>query len=158
MRASALFHVSERRVECREVALAAPGPGEVLIESRCSAISPGTEAMIFSGAFPKDAPLDPAIESLKGRFAYPFSYGYALVGKGGRGRPRRERGMIGRTLFAFHPHQDRAVVPLADCLQGSGRRAAGSGVVSAARWKRRSISSWTARRSSASGCSCWVRA
>jgi hypothetical protein len=42
MRASALYHVSERRVECREVALAAPGTGEVLI-SRCSAISPGTE-------------------------------------------------------------------------------------------------------------------
>ena len=81
MRASALFHVSERRVESREVTLATPGSGEVLLDSICSAISPGTEAMIFSGAFPKNAALDPAIGSLKGRFAYPFPYGYALVGK-----------------------------------------------------------------------------
>ena len=71
--------------------------------------------MIFSGAFPKNAALDAAIGSLKGRFAYPFSYGYALVGKVsavGTGVPEES---IGRTCFAFHPHQDRAVVPLADC-------------------------------------------
>ena len=80
MRANALFHVAERRVECREVDLTAPGTGEVRIKSRCSAISPGTEAMIFSGAFPKDTALDSGIASLKGGFDYPFSYGYALVG------------------------------------------------------------------------------
>jgi len=115
MRANAVFHVSERRVESREVALAAPGPGEVLMESRCSAISPGTETMIFSGAFPKDVPLDAGIESLKGSFAYPFSYGYALVGEVSAVGPGVAKNLVGQTLFAFHPHQDRAVVPLADC-------------------------------------------
>ena len=115
MRANALFHVAERRVECRAVALAAPGKGEVLIKSRCSAISAGTEAMIFSGAFPKNAALDGSIESLKGGFAYPFSYGYALVGEVSATGPGVDEGLIGKTLFAFHPHQDRAVVPLADC-------------------------------------------
>lgn len=115
MRANALFHVAQRRVECREVALAAPGTGEVLIESRCSAISAGTEAMIFNGAFPKDTPLDGSIESLKGGFAYPFSYGYALVGEVSATGPGVEEGLIGKTVFAFHPHQDRAVVPLSGC-------------------------------------------
>ncbi len=115
MRANALFHVAERRVECRAVALAALGKGEVLIKSRCSAISAGTEAMIFSGAFPQDAALDGSIESLKGGFAYPFSYGYALVGEVSATGPGVDEGWIGKTLFAFHPHQDRAVVPLADC-------------------------------------------
>lgn len=117
MRASALYHVSERRVECREVALAAPGAGAVLIESSCSAISPGTEAMIFSGAFPKGVALDSGIESLKGRFAYPFSYGYAMVGKVSAIGPGVCKELVGQTLFAFHPHQDRAVVPLADCYR-----------------------------------------
>ena len=65
MRAHALFHVAERRVECREVTLAAPGEGEVLITSRCSAISAGTEAMIFSGAFPKDMALDANMKVLR---------------------------------------------------------------------------------------------
>jgi 2-desacetyl-2-hydroxyethyl bacteriochlorophyllide A dehydrogenase len=115
MRANALFHVAEGRVECREVALGAPGKGEVLIRSRCSAISAGTEAMIFSGAFPKSAALDASIESMKGSFAYPFSYGYALVGEVSATGPGVREDLIGKTLFAFHPHQDKAVVPLADC-------------------------------------------
>ena len=117
MRANALFHVAERRVECREVALAAPDTGEVLIKSRCSAISSGTEAMIFSGAFPQDTPLDASIESLKGGFAYPFSYGYALVGEVSATGPGVDQALIGKTLFAFHPHQDWAVVPLDACLR-----------------------------------------
>ena len=115
MRAHALFHVAERRVECREVTLAAPGEGEVLINSRCSAISAGTEAMIFSGAFPRNTALDANIESLKGGFTYPFSYGYALVGDVSAAGTGVDQGLIGKTLFAFHPHQDRAVVPLAGC-------------------------------------------
>ena len=115
MRANALFHVAERRVECREVAVATPDKGEVLIKSRCSAISAGTEAMIFSGAFPKNTALDASIESLKGGFTYPFSYGYALVGEVSATGPGVDEGLIGKTLFAFHPHQDIAVVPLAGC-------------------------------------------
>jgi 2-desacetyl-2-hydroxyethyl bacteriochlorophyllide A dehydrogenase len=115
MRARVLYHVSERRVECREQVLAVPGTGEVLIESHCSAISPGTEGMIFSGAFPKDVELDAALGSLKGRFVYPFSYGYALVGTVAAAGPGVREDWIGQTLFAFHPHQDRAVVSLADC-------------------------------------------
>lgn len=115
MRASALYHVAERRVECREVDLAAPGKDEVLITSRYSAISPGTEAMIFSGAFPKNLALDTSIPSLKGGFSYPFCYGYSLVGEVSATGPGVDEALIGKTLFAFHPHQDKAVVPLAAC-------------------------------------------
>jgi len=46
MRGKALFHVAERRGECREVVLSGPGPGGVLVRGPCSSISPGTEAMI----------------------------------------------------------------------------------------------------------------
>src|SRR4029077_20519706 len=49
------------------------------------------------------------------RFAYPFPYGYALVGKVAAVGPGVSEELIGQMLFAFHPHQDRAVVPLADC-------------------------------------------
>lgn len=116
MRDNALFHVAAGRVESREVPLSAPGEGEVLIRSRCSAISSGTEAMIFGGAFPKGAALDSRIESLKGGFVYPFSYGYALVGEVAATGPGGDDSSIGSMLFAFHPHQDRVVVPLADCI------------------------------------------
>lgn len=116
LRANALFHVAERRVELREIALPSPGAGQVLIRSRCSAISAGTEAMIFGGAFPKEAPLDATIESLKGGFDYPFRYGYALVGEIAAVGPAVDETLLGKLVFAFHPHQDQAIVPLADCV------------------------------------------
>src|SRR5690554_5926511 len=81
VRARALFHVAERWVEVRELDLPALAAGEVLVRSRFSAISPGTEAMIFRGAFPTDAALDSRIVALQGGFTYPFRYGYALVGE-----------------------------------------------------------------------------
>jgi len=115
MRANALLHVGPRRVECREVRLAPPAAGEVLITSRCSAISSGTETMIYHGAFPKDTPLDMTIESLRGGFTYPFSFGYALVGDVSAVGPGVDEKLLGKTLFAFHPHQDRAVVSLSGC-------------------------------------------
>jgi len=115
MRANALFHVAPHRVECREIVLDAPGPGEVLIQSRCSAISAGTEGMIFRGEFPNDASLDATIESLQGGFVYPFAYGYALVGKVLTTGPGVDESLTGKTVFAFHPHRDHAIVPLTDC-------------------------------------------
>lgn len=115
MRARALMHVAKRRVECAEVALREPGPGEVAVRSVCSAISAGTEGMIFAGAFPPDAVLDTGIAQLSGRFAYPFPYGYALVGGVEAIGPDVDPGWAGATVFAFHPHQDRIVVPAACC-------------------------------------------
>ena len=41
--------------------------------------------------------LDDTIDALGGTFSYPFAYGYACVG---------EVAESGRTVFAFHPHQD----------------------------------------------------
>lgn len=115
MRAHALFHVAPRRVECREVALAGPGPGEVLITSLRSALSPGTEALIFSGAFPQDLALDASIESLAGSFNYPFAYGYSLVGRVTQTGPGVDASWNDALVFVFHPHQDKIVVSLSAC-------------------------------------------
>jgi 2-desacetyl-2-hydroxyethyl bacteriochlorophyllide A dehydrogenase len=115
MRAQALFHVAKRRVEVREFELAPPAVGEVLVRSRRSAISPGTEALVFEGDFPPDAALDARIASLGGGFDYPFRYGYSLVGEVVGVGPGVDASLQGRTVFAFHPHQDLAVVPVDDC-------------------------------------------
>jgi 2-desacetyl-2-hydroxyethyl bacteriochlorophyllide A dehydrogenase len=113
--AHALFHVAPGRVECREVALRAPGPGEVEVRALYSAISTGTETMIYAGRFPRDAALDASIPALQGGFAYPFAYGYTLVGRvhalGEGVDPRWQDALV----FVFHPHQDRIVVAVSDC-------------------------------------------
>ena len=115
MRANALFHVAPRRVECRQVDLLEPGPGEVAIKALLSAISAGTEGMIYAGAFPRGAALDASIGALQGTFEYPFRYGYACVGSVEALGPGVDPGWRGATVFTFHPHQDRIVVPVSAC-------------------------------------------
>ena len=116
MRARALLHVAERRVEAAEITLRRPGPGEVVIASVCSAISAGTEAMIYAGAFPQGAALDTGIASLQAAaFAYPFAYGYALVGRVVERGAQVDALWQDARVFVFHPHQDRIVAPVSAC-------------------------------------------
>src|ERR1700689_298746 len=95
--ARALFHTAPRCVEIRELPAPLPAAGEVLVRTLCSGISGGTERLVYRGEVPADLALDDAIDSLGGTFSYPFAYGYACVG---------EETESGRTVFAFHPHQD----------------------------------------------------
>jgi 2-desacetyl-2-hydroxyethyl bacteriochlorophyllide A dehydrogenase len=115
MRAQALMHVAERRVEAVDVALSRPGTGEVLVAAVCSAISAGTESMIYAGAFPRNIALDTGIPALRGGFDYPFAYGYALVGRIVERGPEVDRSWQDALVFVFHPHQDRVVVPISAC-------------------------------------------
>lgn len=73
------------------------GPGELIVRTVCSGISGGTERLVFRGEVPEGIALDETIKSLADAFRYPFSYGYACVG--------RVEG-DSRLVFAFHPHQD----------------------------------------------------
>src|ERR1700761_6559999 len=95
--ARALFHTAPRCVEIRELPAPLPAAGEVLVRTVCSGISGGTERLVYRGEVPADLVLDDAIGALGGTFSYPFAYGYACVG---------EVAESGRTVFAFHPHQD----------------------------------------------------
>ncbi|MGR9071927.1 MAG: zinc-dependent alcohol dehydrogenase [Gammaproteobacteria bacterium] len=114
--ARAVFHTAPGRVELKNIPLPQPKGGEVLIRTQFSAVSPGTEAMIFSGRFPQGASLDATISSLRGGFDYPFRYGYALVGEVEAEGDGLNGDWLGRRVFAFHPHQDCAAVPVRDCL------------------------------------------
>lgn len=95
--ANALFHVAPRRLEMRELPAPCPGAGEVLVRTRFSGISGGTEALVYRGEVPEDLALDDTIGALRGCFRYPFQYGYACVG---------EVESWERPVFAFQPHQD----------------------------------------------------
>jgi threonine dehydrogenase-like Zn-dependent dehydrogenase len=115
MRAQAIFHMAPHTVAVRDTETPELRPGELLIEAHCSAISPGTEALIFGGGVPEHWTLDESLASLGGEFRYPFKYGYALVGEVVRTGSREDRDWLGRRVFAFHPHQNRAVVDKRDC-------------------------------------------
>jgi 2-desacetyl-2-hydroxyethyl bacteriochlorophyllide A dehydrogenase len=93
--------------EIRERPLRAPAAGEVLVRTLFSGVSRGTEALVFRGLVPAsqyEAMRGPFQE---GEFPAPVKYGYAAVGVVESGPPA----MVGKPVFALHPHQDRFIVP-----------------------------------------------
>lgn len=88
--------------------------GEVLVRTRWSGISGGTELLAFRGELDPDLDRDETLSALEGSFRYPFTYGYSCVGE-------IERSAVdglaeGTTVFAFHPHQDLFTVRAADVV------------------------------------------
>ncbi len=63
--ASQLWFTAPFKVEVREVSLDAPGPGELLVRSLYSAVSAGTELLLYRGQLPVSMSLDSTLESLQ---------------------------------------------------------------------------------------------
>ncbi|MCH7587055.1 MAG: zinc-binding alcohol dehydrogenase [Chloroflexi bacterium] len=105
MKASALFFVEPYKVEIRTLDVEALGDGEVLIRSRLSAISSGTELLLYRGQTPRDMVVDSVIPSLPGELNYPHQYGYSTVGQVEDIGNGVDEDWLGRRVFSFHPHQ-----------------------------------------------------
>lgn len=93
-----------------------PAPGEVLVQTLVSAISPGTEMLFYRGQLPAGVAVDTSIAALSGGLRYPLKYGYACVGRItelGDGVPDEWRG---RLVFAFHPHESHFCAPVSGLL------------------------------------------
>jgi 2-desacetyl-2-hydroxyethyl bacteriochlorophyllide A dehydrogenase len=99
-----LYFTAPRQVELREETLPAPGADDVLVETICSAISAGTEMLIYQGRFPQDVETDSVISSLRGGFAYPMAYGYASVGIVREVGESVKGEWLNKTVFSFQPH------------------------------------------------------
>jgi threonine dehydrogenase-like Zn-dependent dehydrogenase len=74
------------------------------VQTIVSAISPGTELLIYRGLAPTDMPTDETITALSGALAFPLKYGYAAVGRVIAVGSPAEHGWQGRLVFAFQPH------------------------------------------------------
>ena len=58
MQARRLLFVAPRRVEMAPVDVPEPGPGQLLVRTVRSGISPGTELLCYRGLLDPDLPLD----------------------------------------------------------------------------------------------------
>jgi Zn-dependent alcohol dehydrogenase len=102
------FWVREPGVgELRPVSLARPRPGEVSVRTLRSAVSRGTEALVFGGRVPADQYDVMRAPFQDGDFPGPVKYGYLNVGVVEAGPPE----LVGRIVFCLHPHQSAYVVP-----------------------------------------------
>lgn len=95
--------------EIRPVHLPPPGPDDVLVRTVRSAISRGTESLVFSGRVPESQRDLMRAPFQEGGFPGPVKYGYLNVGVVEVGPPD----LAGRTVFCLHPHQTAYVVPAA---------------------------------------------
>jgi 2-desacetyl-2-hydroxyethyl bacteriochlorophyllide A dehydrogenase len=104
MKRKSLIFTAPYQVEIVEEKLPEPGEGEVLVQTRRSAISPGTERLIFEGNAPTDLSTDKTLSSLEGDLSYPLRYGYCVVGYVHRLGPGVDDEWLHQPVFAFHPH------------------------------------------------------
>lgn len=95
--------------EIRNVVVPKPDPGEVLVRTLRSAVSRGTETLVFRGGVPADQGDEMRAPFQEGSFPGPVKYGYLNVGRVEHGPPD----LVGRTVFCLYPHQTAYVVPAA---------------------------------------------
>ena len=107
--AHAFWVCAPGRGEIRPVRVPRPGVGDVLVRTVRSGVSRGTETLVFRGGVPEDQYDAMRAPFQEGDFPGPVKYGYLNVGVVEDG----PAALLGRTVFALHPHQTRYTVPAA---------------------------------------------
>ena len=104
-----LYFTARQQVSVREETLPKLKATQVLVATLFSAISPGTECLIYRGEFPEGMAVDESIVDLSGEFTYPLKYGYAAVGQVVATGEDVEADWDGSLVVAFHPHESHFV-------------------------------------------------
>jgi len=110
--AQALWITQAERAELRDEPLPAAGAEQVCVRALFSAISRGTERLVFQGRVPESEHQRMRAPFQDGDFPFPVKYGYASVGTVEAG----PAALLGREVFCLYPHQTHYVVPSASVL------------------------------------------
>jgi 2-desacetyl-2-hydroxyethyl bacteriochlorophyllide A dehydrogenase len=110
----ALYFDGPKLVSVREEPVPALASGQVLVQTILSAISAGTELMIYRGEAPTSEPADEAIAALSGTLGFPLKYGYSAVGRVIATGADVDPSWDGKLIFAFNPHESHFVACPAD--------------------------------------------
>ena len=111
MEASAFWVESPGHGVIREEALSAVGPDDVLVRTRFTGVSRGTETLVYRGQVPRSQHEAMMCPHQGGDFSFPVKYGYIAVGEIEGGSGQR-----GQMVFCLHPHQTRFVVSKTDVV------------------------------------------
>ncbi|MEI9938900.1 MAG: dehydrogenase [Pseudomonadota bacterium] len=106
--ARAFWVVEPGRGELRSEPLEAPVAGEVLVRALYSAVSRGSESLVFHGRVPVSEYQRMRCPHQLGEFPGPVKYGYSSVGVVQAG----SADLDGRPVFCLYPHQSAYVVPI----------------------------------------------
>ena len=103
----ALWYCGPKQVELRQEVIPPPGAGEVRVKTLYSAISRGTESLVFGGRIPVGEFQRMRAPFMAGDFPFPVKYGYAAVGQ----IENSGDTLRGKTVFALYPHQTAFNIP-----------------------------------------------
>jgi 2-desacetyl-2-hydroxyethyl bacteriochlorophyllide A dehydrogenase len=103
-----------RQVVLRTEALAPPRASQLLVKTELSAISAGTEMLLYRGQIPADS--EAQGDMLSSQLRYPTTYGYAAVGRVVEVGPEADPQWRDRLVFAFRPHSSHFLVSLEEVL------------------------------------------
>lgn len=98
--------------EIRTVDLPTPGAHQILVRTLFTAISRGTETLVFNGRVPASQHARMRAPFQDGNFPAPVKYGYSNVGEVEQG----PNDLLAAAVFCLYPHQDRYVVAASDVL------------------------------------------
>ncbi|MGB0384331.1 MAG: zinc-dependent alcohol dehydrogenase [Ardenticatenaceae bacterium] len=115
-----LYFTDSYEVSLREERLPPPAANQVVVETVVSAISAGTEMLVYRGQVPTRLAVDETIGALAGEFAFPLKYGYAAVGRVMVIGAEVERSWLDRMVFAFNPHESHFLAAPADLIPVKG--------------------------------------
>ena len=104
--ARAFWIVEPGRGEIRSTLLSDLAVGEVRVRTLYTALSLGTERLIFRGGVPRSQYEAMRAPFQDGDFPGPVKYGYCNVGLVEKGPEH----LLGRTVFCLYPHQDTYIV------------------------------------------------
>lgn len=116
MKRRAVVMSAPGRIEVRREAVPEPAPDGVVVRADASAISAGTELLLYRGQGPAEIPLDATLGTLPGKIEFPLRYGYAAVGEVITAGPQAPSKLIGRRAFCFHPHASHLAAAGADVI------------------------------------------
>ncbi len=107
--ALALWYAAKGKADLRAVPLPPLRDGTARVRTLWTAISRGTERLVFNGLVsgPERERMRAPLQ--EGEFPFPVKYGYCAVGTVEAG----PAGLLGRTVFCLHPHQDVFDAPVA---------------------------------------------
>jgi threonine dehydrogenase-like Zn-dependent dehydrogenase len=108
--ASALWFQAQEKAAILTEALPETTEGWCEIRTQFSALSPGTERLVYTNQVPPELADVMQCPYMGGTFPFPVKYGYSLVGTIRAG----PADWLGRSVHVLHPHQDRCIVKCED--------------------------------------------
>ncbi|GAB4545422.1 MAG: zinc-binding alcohol dehydrogenase [Anaerolineales bacterium] len=96
-----LYFTAPKQVEVREERLPVLGDDEALVETLYSAISAGTEMLVYRGQFSQ---MTDEQDEISSALQYPLTYGYSCVGRVVETGKTVDKSWKGKNVFSFQPH------------------------------------------------------